>query len=496
MRGTAAIVIASLALAACRSQPERPAPPRVTEAPKFPLQDSTLVVPISLSLDDLQRSIEASTPRRLWSIDERHRDCVPAQRARLFGKKLKVTPDIGCRIVGEVTRGPLRIAGAGQRITLSLPVRAQVSAKDVGGVLKSETATGAAVVRADVTLGLDRAWRPRARVDISYGWTEPPGIDFLGQRIRFVRRADKELARVVAGLERDLQREIEKARVKPIAAEAWKEGFAVISLNRERPPVWMRVTPQAMGLAGYRVAGRTVTLTAAAAARVETFVGQRPDDPQPVPLPPQAPPAKSTGLRLFVPVIADYAELEPVVLRALRKLAQRGIRLEGVGHVDADFQKVTVYATGNGRLAVGIEARVEPVGDNFGTRFGKAEGRVWLTGLPVNAPDSQVIEVRELDIFGGADRMAADLLIRLIESPSVRDEIAASLTQNFERDYQRILAAARQAVAERREGGFRIAATIDEVHHDRVQATGAGLFLPVTLTGSGRIRTNLAARSR
>jgi hypothetical protein len=36
-----------------------------------------------------------------------------------------------------------------------------------------------------------------------------------------------------------------------------------------------------------------------------------------------------------MPVFADYAELEPPLLKALRKLAKKGIHIEGVGSVNA-----------------------------------------------------------------------------------------------------------------------------------------------------------------
>lgn len=487
-RAAGIVVLLLLTLAGCQRTPERPAPPQVTTAPEFPRHESTLSVPVELSLDDIQRSLERSTPRRLWSIDQQERKCVPGQRVKIFGDRVKVTPDIGCRIVGQVTRGSLSVAGKGERITISMPVHATIAARDVGGVLKGETATGSAIVRASVRLSLDRSWNPHAKVDISYDWSDPPGIDFLGQRIRFVSRADRELAGVIAGLERDLQKEVARTRIRPIVADAWKQGFTVIELNREKPPAWMRITPGGIGLTGFRVDGRRVKLTIAAQAVTETFVGDRPEAPQPVPLPPQIGPVADKGLRFFIPVVADYAQLEPVVLRALRKLAARGIRLEGVGHVNADFQKVTVYATEGGRLAVGIDAKVEPVGERFGTSLGKAQGRVWLTGLPYNDANSQVIQVRDLDIYGGADGMAADLLIQLMASEAVRGEIASGLTQDFGRDYDKVLAAAKKAIGGRQEGDFHLSATVDEVHHERVQVTGAGLFMPVTVKGTGQIR--------
>jgi hypothetical protein len=477
-----------LALCTCTAKPERPAPPRVTDTPHFPAQNSSLVVPVELSLDTIEQALEQGAPHRLWTIDQPGKTCLPGQRVKLFGERLKVTPDIKCRIVGQVTRGRIRVSGTGQRLSVSMPVKATVSARDVGGLLKGETATGAATVRADVRLAIDRNWNPTAKIDISYDWAEPPGIDFLGQRVRFVQRADRELARVLAGLERDVQRRIAAARIRPVLTEAWKTGFAVIELNRERPPAWMRVTPTGAGFLGYRVDGRLLKLTVAAEALTETFVGEKPAPPSPVPLPPQMGPVRDKGMRFFIPVLADCAELEPVVLRALRKLAAKGIRLEGVGHVDADFQKVTIYPTTGNRLAVGIDAVVEPVGDNFGTRFGKAHGRVWLTGAPVHEPDSQVIHVRNLEIFGGADRIATDLLIQLISNENVRAEIAGGLTEDFSRDFEKVVSAARRAIASRQEGDFHLSARIDQIHHDRIEVTGAGLFLPVIATGKAEIR--------
>ncbi|MDR2857637.1 MAG: DUF4403 family protein [Novosphingobium sp.] len=492
--GLAAVSGALIALSAgCKREPERPAPPRVTSAPQFPRQHSTLIVPVEISLDEIQRGIERRTPRRLWSIDRHFDKCISGQRVKVFGRRLKVTPDIGCRIVGEVTRGAVKITGAGQRITITLPVQAVVAARKVGGVLKGETATASAIVRADVRLGVDRNWQPDAKVRISYDWIEPPGIDFLGQRIRFVQRADRELEDVIAGLERSLRAEVARVRIRPQVADAWKQGFAVIQLNRDKPPAWMRVTPGGIGLAGYSVAGRKVTLTVAAQALTETFIGSAPPKtPTPVALPPQIAPGGDRGLRFFIPVLADHAQLEPVVLRALRKLAARGISLKGVGHVDADFEKVTIYATSDNRLAVGVEARVEPVDAKIGVRWGKARGRVWLTGLPVNAADSQIVHIRDLDIYGRADLPVADLLIRLMASDDVRSQIATSLTQDFSRDYNKVITAARRAIASRQVGDFRLTATIDAVHHDGVQVTGAGLFLPVT--GSGKVRIVRARR--
>ena len=128
--------------------------------------------------------------RSLWSIDQHLDACVPAQRVDLGIGKLKLTPKLGCQVVGQVTRGRLSLSGRGDRLLIAMPIRATISAKKVGGIA-SKTATGAAVVHATARLAISGDWRPTARVQIEYDWTEAPGIDFLGRRISFAAKADQ-----------------------------------------------------------------------------------------------------------------------------------------------------------------------------------------------------------------------------------------------------------------------------------------------------------------
>jgi hypothetical protein len=488
MRVAASIcLVLALTLGGCGKGGDPEAPPRATSVPQFEARNSTLVVPIEMSLDNLQAALERKAPRKLWSIDKPNQKCIGGQRVRAFGREVKVTPDIDCRIVGEVTRGAIALSGSGNRLTISMPVNATVAARDVGGVLKGKTATANAVVRADVSFSLDRNWNGSARVEISYDWREPPGIEFLGQRIEFAGKADAALAGVIARLERDLQEEVARAQIRPALNEAWQEGFTVIELSKRNPPAWLRITPSGMGLAGYSVSGRTLTLTVGLLAKTETFVGNKPDKPTPIPLPPQIAVPEGTGLSFFMPVFADYAELEPPLLKALRKLAKKGIRIEGVGSVNATFDKVIVYATDNGRLAVGIDAEVEPIGERTGMSWGKTRGRVWLTGLPHTEANSRLVTVTDLKIHGETDRVASNLLLQLMSTDVVLAQINASLTEDFNKDYDKVLGKASRAIADKQVGRFRLSATIDSVSHDAIQVTGAGLFTPAVVNGRGQI---------
>ncbi|MDB5721456.1 MAG: hypothetical protein JWP15_2074 [Alphaproteobacteria bacterium] len=473
----------ALIVSGCHRKIETPVPPRVETAAHFPERSSTLVVPISARLAELEKGLNGEVPIALWRIDKPNQTCVPPKRLKIFGKQLKVTPTLHCRIVGQVRRGRIRLSGHGDQLEIIMPVQAVVSAEDVGGIIKKETATGAAVVRAYAKLSIDGRWQPTAKVNIAYDWTSPPGIDFLGQRIQFVDKADDKLKPVIAGLEKSLPRELTKMNLRARLAIFWSRGFTSVMLNRERPPVWMRITPQRLGFGGYRVSGGDLQLKLSAEALTETFVGDRPADPKPTPLPGPATRVGAEGLRFFIPVLADFAQLEPVVERALGKLARKGIVLKGIGPVDAEFGKVTIYATEGGRLAVGVKAKAKARNAGFAT----TQGEVWLTAIPYNDPGSQVVRIRDLRMTRNLDSQTVNLLISLFGDETVNASIQAALVHDFAPDYLKVLTAARKAIATRREGDFLLHADVDKVTNGAIQVTGQGLFLPVTADGQARI---------
>src|SRR3546814_14337112 len=84
-------------------------------------------------------------------------------------------------------------------------------------------------------------------------------------------------------------------------------------------------------------------------------------------------------LRFFIPIVADYAQLEPVILRALVKSAARPFEVPGIGPVTARFDKVTAYGTTSGRIAVGLALAARPapgaIGEPRGGQLGRASGR-------------------------------------------------------------------------------------------------------------------------
>lgn len=477
-----ALSMTGLLLACQREAPVAP-PPRGGDPIPLNRVPSLITVPVQIELTNLVKAIETEVPQKLWSIDRPDSTCAPSQKIDIGIAAVK-TPKIKCRIVGAVTRGTMKLQADGQDILISMPLHAVVHARDIAGILKQETATADAVAHARVRLRLTPDWKANGTIDIDYKWTSAPHLDFLGQRIDLTEQADAKLRPVVARLERQLPGELEKLKVRQQVEQGWRAAFTTLELNERNPPVWMRVAPLELQYGGYDIRRGALHLRVGLKALTDTKVGTRPADPAPTPLPNWTPLKGDAGqLQFFLPVVADYAQLEPVLMKALRKRSARPFDIPGVGPVMAKFHKVQIYGTHAGKLAVGIDFTVhDPQNTASDSR-----GMVWLVARPTNAADSRKVGFTDLQVQGTADVTGSSLLFRLANAPALSETLAMALGQNFQNDYDKLLEKIARAIDTKREGKLIIHAQVTSARTGQIKAAGAGLYLPVLARGQASI---------
>lgn len=479
---------AALALAGCSGEPAAPEqPPRATDPVEMPASPSHIAVDLAVDLAAVERALEARIPRDLWRINQQDMACVPSKSVDLAVVTIK-SPTITCDVSGKATRGRLRLSGRGRDLIVTMPVSATIAASDVGGVLKGETATGAAQVAVTLRLDLTPDWQLTARANVDYRWAEEPGIDFLGQRIRFASAADKELRPLIAQIERELTRELARTPIRDAAERGWQAAHAVLELNARNPEVWARLTPEQMRYGGYQVNGRRLTLSLGLDGQVETLVGRKPEPLAPAPLPALA---RLEGERntatLNIPVAADYAVLEPVIAKALAKRAARPFMVRDFGSVTARFGKVEAYGTTGNRIALGVTfAATSDIG-----LIDEAKGTIWLSARPVTAPDSREVGFADVTITGTTGSVGGDLLLALANAPEFSATLADALHQNFDNDFAKLTAKIDTAVARRVDGPIAYTVVIDRISTGAIEAHGEGLFLPVAMQAA--IRAELIA---
>ena len=478
----ALLLAASLWLAACSGWNNKGKPERTDDRILVPPEPSLVTVPVEADLGDLARAMERHVPRQLWRINERDQICVASKGVDLGIATVK-TPDIKCNIVGEVTRGRIRVGGSGKELRFSFPLTAVVRAEDIGGVLKRETATAKAMAHAVIRLDIGRDWTPRGTVKLSYDWLSEPQVKFLGQTIKLTEPAERELAPVIAKLERELPGELGRIGIRRQIGQAWQSAFTSVILNERNPPVWMRITPRELQYGGYEVTNGRLRLRLGMRALTETYVGRRPSPRKPIPLPPMAPLDGTPGeLSFFLPVFADYRELEPVLMRALQKRSARPFAVPGLNPVYARFKSAEIYGTRGGRIAVGLTFTAQEQGSKTPT-----SGTVWMTGKPVNAEDSRRVGFDDFAVTGTTDMTGGDLVLELANAPGVAPMIAGLLAQNFERDYAELLGKVDTAIETKRSGDIVVHADLKRARTGQLQAAGAGLYLPVWASGTASV---------
>jgi len=454
-------------------------PPRADDALPVPSETSQLALPLEFDSAILARAVEEEVPRELWSIDRYFKRCIPRKKVHVLGKRMNVVPKVRCRIVGTVTRGEIRMRGEGQDIVFDMPIRARLTARDVGGVLTEETATGDALVQARIRLELAPDWSVRGKVRLRYDWTTPPGVEIFGERVTFADEADKKLEPIMRRLEASLPRRLARLGLRERVEKLWNSGFTSVELNSADPQVWLRVTPERPYFDGYALAGDRLRLRLGLDAGMESFVGPRPADPAPAPLPPPGKSGGEGGLHFFIPVVADYGEVEPMIAKALDKRSQRPFEIPRLGEVEARFADVAAYGTSGGRLAIGFDVTATPLSASLGD----VGGRIWLEAKPVNDAGSAEVTFERLVVTGDIEGAGGDMLLRLANSPAVTHAIAEALGQNFTAERDRLVGRIGEALSEIRGGDFVIKANISDIETGRLEAHGKGLYLPVKASG-------------
>lgn len=467
-------VFGLLLVAACSRGSSNPEPVRVTSEAVIPSQSSTIAIPITARIADLEAQLNSRVPASFTSTEAQQATCKQGGRVR----------EIGCQFVGTVTRGPIRVTGVeGGVLTLVVPVEGTVDAKAMSNFVGKQPINAAADIEASVRLDIVGDWQPVAKVGLAYRWTRSPGIEALGRRFSLAAAADPVLKEVISRLETAVPESLEKLQPRQRLASAWTQAFTVLPITAQNPAIWLRMTPQKLHFSNYTIADGVLTLGVGVTALTETFVGSRPADPVATALPPPVPPESVPVFRAHVPVIADYAGLEKLVEAALKQAESPPMQVRGIGIIQPEFGKVSLHATEGGRLAIGITM-------SAGTprQWIKPRGTVWLTALPYNSPGSQVLEVRDVRITGSPDTASFRMLLAVARSRVVSRQISRALSQNFTAQYDQALAAAGAALANKPLGDFVLSVKIDHVTNGTLKAVGQGLYLPVDASGTASLR--------
>jgi len=434
---------------------------------------STIRLPVGVPLKELEKLINAETPVRLYTIDEPQQTCIKT--------KSPLLPDVSCRLVGKVDRGPIRLTGSGKTLILTMPVRTTVHAQNIGKIIKQETADGAVDVQARLTLDIAPNWTPQAKMQADYRWTDKLGIDFLGQRITFAEKVDPKLRELLQNLERSLPRQLNKLQARQHVAHLWAKGFTSVRAQTQ-PPIWVRFTPQRVGFSGYQARDGMLVLDLSAQARTETLFGAKPADPTPTPLPQLTRALPADGIHVYVPTLVKYEVLEAAARKALVSQTFRPLIANAPGAADAIVHDVTLYGTAANRIAVGLDVSLKTFGGMLATK-----GRIWFIAEPVVDVAAKVVRLRDLAVAGQTDSKTFNALLTAVNGTTLRDRVIQTIRYDFAQDYAAGLEKADTWLEAEPFEGFVFKGDLGDAAIRAVRIAPDGLIVEAEATGAGSL---------
>jgi hypothetical protein len=448
----AAAVMASilcLSTLGAQSLPQDVAAPRTRDPIDLPERSSSIVVPVTVSLADLQTAANKQIPITLYSIDQNQDACVPAQwintcvLPRIWPAhgcaqylKTKATPAIDCHLDGQITRRNVTVGGSGTTLALSVPIDISVTASGRGAIGKNihQTASANMVASAAASLDVNENWEPKANINANYSWTDPPHVWILGFKITFADKVDPTIRDLIAQLQQNLPGLLAYLKLKDIVDKYWQSGFTTLQVSGT-PPVWISLHPESVGYGGYRIGNGELDLTFMAGGKLTTSIGTKPNNPTPSPLPNLQKTLPTPGFDLSAPISADYATLHDQLATGLKFGQEQSFDLQGYGHVKAKINDVVLYQTTDKNLAIGISLDASPpVG------FAAAKGTVWLTTKIKIDNAAQIISPDTLLIYGKEGNGPLDLIVSLIQFTPLKDVVRSSLAYTYTHKYDELLA--------------------------------------------------------
>ncbi|MEM1134003.1 MAG: DUF4403 family protein [Pseudomonadota bacterium] len=444
---------------------------------------STVRIPVSGRLDYLAEILNGEVPDRLVTINEPKRICLKT--------KSKLLPDISCRLQGFVDRERIRLGGSGKTLTITIPVNIQVEVLDIGDIIKRETVTGSMQVIMRVQPQLSSDWQPSAKVDIDYQWSEEIGIDALGQRITFGSRIEPEIRKVAQRIEQRLPQLIRKLNAREKVESIWHAGFTVERAKSE-PEIWVRFTPQQIGMADYLIRDGQLIVDLAVQAQTETIFGPEPEKPEKTPLPDLMADLPDKGINVQVPVYVPYDVFEKPLGDIVGLGKFRQVELEDGTTTDARFNSIEMFGTEGGRLAIGLDVSIK----SAVPLFDEVEGDIWIVAKPKLDVAAKTIGISDLEVVSQTDSPAFNLLAGAISVAEIDDELIAQISYDFSSYYEEGLRKADEWLAAEPLEGFVFNGDLESADFKQLHVAPQGMVIEAWARGTGRMQYDPAEAGR
>lgn len=465
-----------------RPDPVAVAPAFLAADPQPVGQRSVINVPFRVPLERVRTEINDQIPNVILRINEERQGCVNQQVDLLIAQP---NVRIDCRIRGAIRKdGDLRLFGEDGKLQVRMPIRFRINVEGVDGLVAGvqTQVNGALVVQAEVVPNLQRDWDFVVRIDSDFRWTERAHAELLGFDFDFADQLRPEIQKALDDLKPELRKMLQDANIKGLVQRAWRQLQRPQKLSSD-PNVWLVAHPRNVQFSGFEIKRNAIEGQLALVADTETVVGARPEtgDPEPLPNLRNLNEDLPSGFDLAIPVTVPYTLIRRELMRA--DLGSRIVEAVDPDQYDLQLSKFEVYPSGDA-ISIGFDF----VADAPGV-LTDAEGRAYVSAVPVVNWDRRVLRLRQLQFASVANNAVIDAATFLISQRPVMELAEESAWISFANEYDFALESVNEALTGQDLGeGVTLSGRLRQTDISDIELTEEGIRIIVTLRGRLNIR--------
>ncbi|NYF20319.1 hypothetical protein HDC36_001780 [Xanthomonas sp. JAI131] len=471
--------------------------------------DSNLTIPIRLNLATAQAQVNAAVPSELARIDQKNAICVEAQwletkgipKCKMEGIKIycednwiktKITPEVKCDISGWIRRsGPIALDGSGQKLRVSIPIKASISAKAIA----QETADAEAVIFADVIPSIDSSWNPTIRVEPNFTWTQRPTIKlFNAVKVTIGSEVEPKLREELQKMAREAPELLEKLELRQKVEAAWRGIQKPQPLLRD-PESFIQFSPNSAQFSGIHIENGILYATVGISGKTTVTLGKPKVEGTMVALPSlQAADRTGGSFSLMIPVVMPHAKISKYMNEKFPKGYEIALQ-RGEMPARVVLDRLRVSSTQGGDLLISVRV-------DFDTRskFWKTidvfdwltfSGDLTFTGRPVLKAATRELAVKNLTYTASTSSRLTDSLISLAGIEPIRNFLQDQIMFPFGPHVDKARGQANLALANIKIGNAKLTASLDMISLDSVENTNSGIMVNTRMSGTAGLDVGL-----
>lgn len=452
---------------------EAPAPTKMV-TPQINRPLSTINIPISLSIKELENSINKQFNGVLYSDDSYENN------------------DNDNLIVRVKKINAFQLSAMGDKIKIVAPLEVYVSGrlkKDFFsmfdqdfGIEKSKDATFKIDVIINTKINVNQDWDIITKSEAGFQWREQPYLELGPIKIPIGSIIETIVNNQISDINKKLDLEITKnIKIKPIATQLWNQLQAPITVS-ERYQTYLKIFPEFISLSNINSDGKKLDVNLGFRSDISLVTGMKPDPVELKPLPKlQQQTRIDSTFNLYFAATMNYSYATQL---AKEQFVGKTLKFDNETQV-ITINDLNFFNNGN-KLGMMIN-----LDGYFRTGFFKKKfkGTIYALGTPVYNDSTQILSIKDFDF----DIKTKDALVGTAEwllKGSFKKTIQAKLQYPMKDEIQKAIKSADDALKNAKIPNIKLDGKVDNISPYGLSLSEQGVQVIIQSTGDLKVKVN------